>query len=94
MSANSFAPAMIKITPSNAPTAAIEVTSNRRTISEINNQATPVTRNSHQGSIEAPRTRMLIGTLPSDGSGRTDTGRTSHGMSLSTCAPPVMVPNG
>ena len=91
MIANSFAPAMIKITPSNAPTAAIEVTSNRRTISETNNQATPVTRNSHQGSIEAPRTRMLIGSTSLDPA---DTGRTSHRVSLSTCAPPVMVRNG
>lgn len=55
---------MIRITPSNTPTVAIEVMLNRRTINEINSQATPVTRNSHHGNIEAPRTRMLTAPSP------------------------------
>jgi len=60
MRTNSFTPAIRNTTPSSAPTAAIDVTSNRSTISEISSQAIPVIRKSHQGSIDALRSRMLI----------------------------------
>src|SRR4029450_401396 len=60
---NSFAPAVRKITPSSAPTAGIDVTSKRSTISEINSQAIPVTRNSHHGMTDV-RARTLTSIPP------------------------------
>ena len=67
---------------------------NRRTINETNSQATPVTRKSHHGNIEAPRTRVL--TAPSPRTVRPDdgAGQTSDGIRLGTAGPPVMVRNG
>lgn len=55
--------AIRKITPSSAPTAAIDVTSKRSTISEISSQAIPVTRNSYHGNTDA-RARTLISIPP------------------------------
>src|SRR6266542_6822524 len=77
---NSLTPAITRMTPSSAPTAPIDVTSNRSTISEISNQAIPVIRKSHPGSIEAPRSRMLI--LPPYGHPRSTDRARSPGRSV------------
>jgi hypothetical protein len=45
---HSFSPAMRNTIPSSAPTVSIDAVSNRRTMSAMISQATPVMRNNHQ----------------------------------------------